>query len=632
MTESTLFEHRSLGVNFQPGHEPSVMIWAPFAKKISLHVAGKNNITLHQKQYGYWQASCPGLKPGDRYLININGENTFPDPASLSQPDGVREPSECIDLNEIRNIHDEHWTGISTRDLIIYELHVGTFTPEGTFLALQQKLDYLKNLGINAIEIMPVASFPGTRNWGYDGVFPFAVQHSYGGAMEFAKFIKACHQKGIAVILDVVYNHLGPEGNYLGAFGPYFTDKYKTPWGKAINFDDAWCDGVRHYFLENALMWLRDFHIDGLRLDAVHAMKDLSPKHFLQELSGNVLKLNTKTNAQHFLIAKCDLNDIRFIDPLNQGGCGIDAQWCDEWHHAIHALITGERQGYYTDFGSLQQVVKTFNHAWVYDGSLSPHRKKKFGTSTAGQPGNRFVIFTQNHDQVGNRLMGDRLSSLLDFESLKLAAGAMFASPFIPMLFMGEEYAENSPFQYFTSHTDEELVSLVREGRKNEFREFMKDSEPPDPASEDTFKRSKLQWDYLEDETKQHMLAYYRKLIALRQEQPLLKPGNRDHINAFEIADKEAIALVRENGNERLVALINFSENNVTIEIPALKATSAEVLIYSAHKQWGGTVNDHENILILEGQELVATVMRKSFVLFRAHCLTFGRKTTCFPD
>ncbi len=615
--KATLFEKRSLGVNFRPGQEPIARIWAAQAKNISLQVADKKNIPLHQDQLGYWHAVCPDLKPGDRYLINVNGEHAYPDPASLSQPDGVHEPSECIDLNEIRKIHDEHWTGISTHDLIIYELHVGTFTPEGTFLSLQQKLEYLKDLGINAIEIMPVAAFPGTRNWGYDGVYPFAVQKSYGGAIEFAKLIKACHQKGIAVILDVVYNHLGPEGNYLNAFGPYFTDKYKTPWGKAINFDDAWCDGVRHYFLENAMMWLRDFHIDGLRLDAVHAIKDFSPKHFLQELSENVLKLNQQTNAQHFLIAECDLNDIRFIDPLKKGGFGMNAQWSDEWHHAIHTLMTGERQGYYADFGSLQQVVKTFNHSWVYDGSFSPHRKKKFGTPTAGQPGQRFVIFTQNHDQVGNRMMGDRLSALLDFESLKLAAGAMLASPFIPMLFMGEEYAENSPFQYFISHTDEELVSLVREGRKNEFREFMKDAEPPDPASEDTFKRSKLKWNYLEDESKQYMLAYYKKLIALRKEQPLLKPGARDHTNAFQVPNKEAIALVRENSNERLVALMNFSENNVMAEIPVSDPASVDILIYSAHEQWGGTINDNENILTIEGNELIANMMGKSFVLFR---------------
>ncbi|MBE0661835.1 MAG: malto-oligosyltrehalose trehalohydrolase [Bacteroidales bacterium] len=615
--KSTIFEQRSLGVNFWPGQEPTIRVWAPKAEKISLQVVGKNNIPLHQEEYGYWQASCPGVKPGDRYLINVNDENTFPNPASLSQPDGVHEPSECMDLNEIRKIRDEQWTGIPLQDLIIYELHVGTFTPEGTFMALQQKLDYLADLGINAIEIMPVAAFPGSRNWGYDGVFPFAVQKSYGGAIEFANLIKACHQKEIAVILDVVYNHLGPEGNYLKAFGPYFTDRYKTPWGTAVNFDDACCDGVRHYFLENALIWLRDFHVDGLRLDAVHAIKDFSPKHFLQELSEEVLKLNEKADTQHFLIAESDLNDIRFIDSLSQGGYGLDAQWCDEWHHAIHALMTGERQGYYADFGSLEQVVKAFNHGWVYDGKFSPHHKKRFGTSTSGQPGHRFVIFIQNHDHVGNRMKGERFSTLLDFESLKLAAGAMFASPFVPMLFMGEEYAEDSPFQYFISHEDKELLALVWESRKEEFREFMNDAEPPDPAAVETFERSKLKWDFQEDESKRKILAYYKKLIALRKEEPLLRPGNRDRILATEVPDKQVIMLVRENNNERLIALMNFNIHEVTIEIPVFKSDSAQVLICSAHEMWGGKVNNYTTPLTKTGQAFTANVTGKSFILIR---------------
>lgn len=614
---SSLFEQLSLGVNFPPGQEPTTRVWAPHAKKISLQIAGKNNIPLQQKQYGYWQAACPGLKPGDRYLISVNNENAYPDPASLSQPDGVHEPSECIDLNEIRKIRDEHWKGVSTSDLIIYELHIGTFTPKGTFIALQQKLDYLKDLGINAIEIMPVATFPGTRNWGYDGVYPFAVQHSYGGAIEFAKLIKACHQKGIAVILDVVYNHLGSEGNYLSAFGPYFTNKYKTPWGKAINFDDEWCDGVRHYFLENAMMWLRDFHINGLRLDAVHAIKDFSPKHFLQELSENVLKLNQKTNAQHFLIAEHDLNDIRFIEPLKRGGLGMDAQWCDKWHHAIHALMTGERQGYYADFGSLRQVVKSFNHAWIYDGNFSSHRKNIFRTSMDGQPRQCYVVYTQNHDQVGNRMMGERLSVLLDFESLKLIAGAMFVSPYIPMLFMGEEYAENSPFQYFISHGDKELLSLVREGRKNEFREFMKNAEPPDPASDDTFERSKLKWDFMEDDLKQNMLAYYKNLIALRKEQPLLSTGKHESNDAFEIPGKNAVVLIRKIGCERIIALMNFSNQILQAEIPDKENNITELLIYSAHKHWGGKVKNNENPILLTKRKLLVEIAKKSFLLFK---------------
>ena len=295
----------------------------------------------------------------------------------------------------------------------------------------------------------------------------------------------------------------------------------------------------------------------------------------------------------------------------------MDAQWCDEWHHAMHALMTGERQGYYADFGSLEQVVKALNRAWVYDGGFSPYRKKKFGTCTGGQPGQRFVVFTQNHDQIGNRMNGDRLSSLLNHESLKLAAGVMLVSPFIPMLFMGEEYAEESPFQYFASFDDKKLLSLVQEGRKNEFREFKKDADPPDPASEETFERSKLKWDYLEEESKRQMLAYYKKLIALRKEQPLLKPGNRDHIHATELADKKTIALVCQNNNEHLVALMNFNKENVTIEISALSFSTAQVLIYSAHEQWGGNINNDENPIAQKGKEFIANISGKSLVLIR---------------
>lgn len=618
MRNTSLTEGRSLGVNFPPGQLPVIQVWAPRARSLVMEVEGKGRISLQEMPYGYWHATCPGLKPGDRYLLNVSGQNSYPDPASLSQPDGVHEASECADLHEVRKISDESWRGASIRDLIIYELHVGTFTPEGTFKSMREKLDYLEELGINAIEIMPVAAFPGMRNWGYDGVFPFAVQESYGGAIEFARLIKACHQKGIAVILDVVYNHLGPEGNYLNAYGPFLTGKYQTPWGKAINFDDAWCDGVRHYFLENALMWLRDFHVDGLRLDAVHAMKDMGPKHFLRELSEQVNTLNRHTGAKHFLIGECDLNDTRFISPPDQGGYGLDAQWCDEWHHALHALMTGERQGYYSDFGSLRHLISSFNHAYVYPGNYSPHRKRFFGTPTAGYPGQRFVVFTQNHDQVGNRTKGDRLSAMLDFESLKLAAGAMLASPFVPMLFMGEEYAEDSPFLYFVSHGDKKLLDRVSKGRKHEFPDLTKQGDSPEPASEESFERSRLRWDWPQNESKKQMLAFYQRLIALRKGQRLLKPGKRDNVLAFEAAGGKAIILSRKAGRESLIAVMNFAEERVTVEMPDMPAPGAELLVYSAHRQWGGNVGNNANPLIKKGQHLAVKTERRSFIIFRA--------------
>ncbi len=584
---------RHTGINFHP--KPEINLWAPHARKLAIEIEGKKTIVLKKKERGFWHALADNLQPGDRYRLLINEKDSFPDPSSLSQPDGVHGASECINLNEIRNTDSTHWQGAALKDLIIYELHTGTFTPEGTFAGIAGKLDYLKDLGVNAIKILPVAAFPGERNWGYDGVFPYAVQQSYGGPVQFAKLVKACHEKGIAVILDVVYNHLGPEGNYLGAFGPAFTGKYTTPWGKAINYDDAWCDGVRQFFLENALMWLRDFHVDGLRLDAVHAIKDFSPKHFLRELSEKVTELNRESGKNHFLIAECDLNDTRYINPVEKDGYGMDAQWCDEWHHSIHVLLTGEKNGYYSDFGTLEQLVKSFNHAYVFTGGYSPHRRKIFGTPTDGQPGERFVVFTQNHDQTGNRLMGDRLSTLIDFEPLKLAAGAMFMSPFVPMLFMGEEYAESNPFLYFISHGDDHLTEAVRKGRKREFRDFIKKANPPDPAAESTFNQSKLQWNFDSDKHKKQMLGFYTKLIAIRKEHAVLRPGDRRNVSATLSDDKKAIILKHEGEKVSILTLMNFSEDATTLSFEANQPQLPELLIYSAHQQWGGEAAGNES-------------------------------------
>jgi maltooligosyltrehalose trehalohydrolase len=608
-------ERRTIGVNFHSPGIADISVWAPFAKSVTIELAGKDVINLSREPFGFWHAFSDELIPGDRYFVILNGEKKFPDPASLSQPDGVHQASQCIDLGEIKTVSSGNEVHIPLADLIIYELHTGIFSPHGTFEGIEKKLDYLFDLGVNAIEIMPVASFPGTRNWGYDGVYPFAVQHSYGGAFALARLVRACHERGLAVILDVVYNHLGPEGNYLGSFGPYFTGKYRTPWGKAINLDDAWCDGVRHFFTENALMWLRDFHIDGLRLDAVHAMKDFGPVHFLAELRQFVQQLNQKTGSHHFLIAECDLNDTRFINPVNKGGFGMDAQWCDEFHHALHALMTGERRGYYSDFGKLDQMVKSLNHAYVYDGNYSQRRKKSFDTSTWGQPGFRFVVFTQNHDQVGNRMMGDRLTNLLDFESLKLAAATLFVSPFIPMLFMGEEFAEENPFLYFINHGDDHLVELVRKGRKKEFHDFVNDADPPDPQSEETFQKSKLQWDYAGQIQKKVMHEYYKKWIALRKQLPLLHPGDPKGIFAQKSEKGDAIVINRNFGKELLYAVLNFSEEPLIVIPEELKNSELCLQIYSAHRKWGGQVMDNLNPLE-HGKIIKLKLQPKSMVLF----------------
>ncbi len=606
---------RRLGLNFHPDTAPRARVWAPYARRITMEVEGKAEFPLHKQEYGFWEATYPDLATGDRYMFRINNKGRFPDPASLSQPDGVHGFSECLDLHEIRKIRDRSWQGLPLQELIIYELHVGTFTQEGTFMAAAEKLDYLADLGVNAVEIMPVAAFPGTRNWGYDGVFPYAVQQSYGGARAFAQLIRACHHKGIAVILDVVYNHLGPEGNCLGTYGPYFTGKYSTPWGKAINFDDSWCDGVRNYFLENALMWLRDFHVDGLRLDAIQTIRDMSPRHFLLELSEHVEALNEQTEGRHFLIGECDLNDTRFINPPEKGGYGLDAQWCDEWHHALHALLTGERLGYYYDFGSVEHLSKAFNHGWVHNGVYSPHRKKIFGTPTTDQPGGRFVVFTQNHDQVGNRMNGERLSTMLDHESLKLAAGAMFVSPFIPMLFMGEEYAEDSPFLFFISHSDPHLLKQTRKGRKREYRDFIKNGAPPDPVAISTFETSKLNWDWPSSPAKQQMLEFYKKLISLRKQEALLKPGDRSATCAQTVAEGKGILLRIEGKTETLVAVMNFADDTIVVPIEGLVPEKTTLLLNSAHQQWGGAFSSDSAVLLPRGGESAIRAEKKSIIL-----------------
>ncbi|MGZ5192118.1 MAG: malto-oligosyltrehalose trehalohydrolase, partial [Flavisolibacter sp.] len=406
-------QKRNIGLNFNDKGECELGVWSPESNNVHLSV-NDEKIKLNKNDLGYWSMKTNLVKPGARYKILLNNENEFPDPASLSQPEGVHAASMAIDLKKF-NWTDHQWQNHKPEDYIFYELHTGCFSQEGNFEGIEKKLEHLISLGVNAIEIMPVAQFPGERNWGYDGVFPFAVQNSYGGAEGLQRLVNSCHEKGIAVVLDVVYNHLGPEGNYLGAFGPYFTEKYKTPWGPAINFDDAWCEGVRRYFIENALMWFRDFHIDALRLDAVHAIKDLSPVHILREIKTYVNALMQKTGRTYYLIAELDLNDNRYINPLEENGYGMDAQWIDEFHHALRVTSGQERDGYYEDFNGIEHLAKAYRDAYVYDGQYSQHRKKFFGVKAQNE-GKQFVVFSQNHDQVGNRMLGERTSSLLSFE------------------------------------------------------------------------------------------------------------------------------------------------------------------------------------------------------------------------
>lgn len=562
-------------------------LWAPEAKtvKVNLLSPEKKEINMERDEWGYWKTAVEGLPEGATYKFQLDDKPPLPDPASRFQPEGPHGPSAVVATGY--DWADQQWQGLDQHELIIYELHVGTFSQAGTFAGVEEKLDYLLELGINAIEIMPVAQFPGNRNWGYDGVSLFATQNSYGGPDALKKLINACHKKGIAVILDVVYNHLGPEGNYLSQYGPYFTDKYNTPWGQALNFDDAWCDGVRNFFLQNALMWLRDYHIDGLRLDAVHAIKDFSAKHFLAELSEATDRLREDSGRKHFLIAEVDLNDNRFITDRNKGGYGLHAQWIDEFHHAIHAWLTGEIKGYYEDFGDFEHLVRSYEDTYVYNGVYSPHRKKIFGSSAENNPSDQFVVFIQNHDQTGNRMLGDRLSELVPFEALKLAAAAYLLSPYLPMLFMGEEWGEKNPFYYFVSHTDPELVEAVRKGRKREFAAFHGDKEPPDPQSEETFNSSKLNWNFREQPKQQAMLEYYKELIRIRKNSPAYRHAERNSFRLISWKKEHCLGLLKSVGSSEVLTILNFGQQAAEITLSDTEG-HYRLLLNSADPKWGG--------------------------------------------
>jgi maltooligosyltrehalose trehalohydrolase len=448
---------------------------------------------------GYHEVIIDNLPSGARYKLRLDGKEERPDPASRLQPEGVHGPSEIVPREFAWN--DSRWRGLPFASYVIYELHVGTFTNEGTFDAIIERLDELKDLGITAIELLPIAQFPGTRNWGYDGVQPYAAQHSYGGPLGLKRLVDACHTRNLAVVLDVVYNHLGPEGNYLGEFGPYFTDRYKTAWGLALNFDGPHSDHVRRYFVENALMWIDEFHIDALRVDAVHAIVDHSAEPFLQDLCSAVRERAERLGRKVFTIAESDLNAPRVLLPSTVGGLGFDSQWNDDFHHSLHVLLTGEKVGYYADYGRVADLATVSTTGYLFTGQYSQFRGRRYGAPPNESAGERFVVSAQNHDQVGNRMHGDRLSSLLSFDQLKVSAGALILFPFIPMLFMGEEYGETAPFQYFTSHSDPELIENVRKGRHEEFEAFTWQGEAPDPHDEQTFHRSKLNWNLWKEDS-----------------------------------------------------------------------------------------------------------------------------------
>ena len=504
-------------------------VWAPVAERVDLVLAepaGRWPMAAHAG--GWWVVDIDRADTGDRYGFSLDGGPVRPDPRSRSLPEGVDGWSEIVDLHAADR-DDGDWQGFQLPGSVLYELHVGTFTRRGTFEGVAERLDHLVELGVDAVEILPVATFAGERGWGYDGVGLYAPHRAYGGPGALSRLVDHCHRAGLGVILDVVYNHLGPAGNYLPEFGPYFSDAHRTNWGDGINLDGPGSDEVRRYLIDNALMWLGDYRFDGLRLDAVHALADDSAVHILEQLSAEVSALAAHARRPLWLIAESDLNDPRFVLPRSQGGYGLTSSWADEWHHAWHAVFSGETDGYYSDFGSLDHLAKALRQAWVYDGVYSPHRDRVHGRPPVGLTGDRFVVCTQNHDQVGNRAAGQRSSALMVSGRLEVAAALLLTSPFVPMIFQGEEWGASTPWQYFTDFADPDLGRAVTEGRRREFAYFGWDSEQvPDPQDLSTFARSVLDWCEVDDPGHSELLGWYRALTALRRAIPDLsdpRPG-----------------------------------------------------------------------------------------------------------
>ncbi len=543
-------------------------------------------MTLTRTERGYHRGIAEDVRPGTRYAYCLDGKKDRPDPASRFQPEGVHGASTLMD-SEAFQWADASWSGIPLEEYIIYEAHVGTYTSEGTFEAIVPYLDEIKTLGVTALELMPVAQFPGNRNWGYDGVYPFAVQSSYGGPEGLRRLVDACHAHGLAVVLDVVYNHLGPEGNYLNDFGPYFTDQYRSLWGQALNFDGPESDEVVRYFVENALYWLRDFHIDALRLDAIHGIVDCNAQPFLRLLAQAVNELAQQAGRKIYLIAESDLNDVRFIQPAESGGHGLHAQWSDDFHHSVHALLTGEQFGYYLDFGRIEYLEKAFAESFVYSGQYSEYRRRRHGNSSRDIPARQFVVFAQNHDQVGNRLFGDRLYTQVSFEASKLAAGMVILSPYIPLLFMGEEWGERAPFQYFTSHADAALIEAVRRGRREEFSAFRWEGQPPDPQDEATFRRCKLDHSLKRTQPHQTVREFYQELIKLRKTLPALAQLSKEQMEVRSFGKERILQIRRWSEGDEVLVVANFGDESRTVSLAAPAGRWAKRLD-SADRRWMG--------------------------------------------
>lgn len=590
------------------------VVWAPFQDEVSVHILSpkEQDIALKKDPFGYHTGQVDGVPPKSLYLIRLQKGLEVPDIASLSQPQGVHGPSEILD--EAFAWKDASFRGIPLKEYVIYELHVGTFTQEGTFQAILPKLAGLKELGITAIEIMPVAQFPGKRNWGYDGVFPYAAQSSYGGLEGLKTLVNGCHEAGLSVILDVVYNHLGPEGNVFKPFGPFFTDRYVTPWGEAINFDGSFSYGVREYFIQNALFWLDDVHIDALRLDAIHAILDVSAKPFLAELTERVEECAERLGRRLHVIGETFMDDRRVIQKREFGGLGLHALWNDDFHHAIHAYLTHERAGYYEDYGEIRDIKAALKDGFVYQGRYSKYFKRAHGTPSKDLRGEGFVVFCQNHDQIGNRMQGERLVELVGLEKAKLAAALVILSPYVPLLFMGEEYAEKTPFLYFIDHEDPALIEAVRKGRKEEFAAFAWKGDPPDPYALETFQASCLHHDLKDQEPHKTVFAFYKELLALRRRFPFLSNLDKDSQDVVLLEASKTLFVARKHGTETGCLIFHCEDESSGVWLPFEKGVYDKAFD-SSESVWGGPGGTLPERLSLEGEALV-TLPPSSAILY----------------
>ena len=559
----------------------SFRVWAPNRQRVDVDVDGQRQ-EMHPADNGWWETTVTDADHGSNYGFVLDDGPARPDPRSLWQPEGVHAPSRVYD-HARHEWQDGAWRGLSLAGSVLYELHVGTFTDEGTLSAALTHLDHLVALGVDAVELLPLNGFDGPRGWGYDGVALYSVHEPYGGPDALKDFVDACHARGIGVVLDVVYNHLGPSGNYLAEFGPYFTNTYQTPWGAAVNLDAPGSDQVRRWIVDNALSWLRDFHIDGLRLDAVHELIDTRAVNVLEEVASAVHELGAHLGKPLFVIAESDLNDPRLITPVDAGGMGLDGQWCDDVHHALHAMLTGERQGYYADFGSLQTLATALTSAFVHANTWSSFRGRSHGrpVDLRTVPGWRFVTYLQDHDQVGNRATGDRLSTIVPPELVKVGAALLLCSPYTPMLFMGEEWGASTPWQFFTSFDSPELAAAVRDGRRSEFAAHGWHAESiPDPQDPDTAARSRLDWDEIDEDPHLELLAWYTQLIALRRERVELTDSRLDQVRCD--YDEAAGWFVLYRGSVAVVC--NVTDARMTVPVTgtptAVLLTSTSGFVY----------------------------------------------------